>query len=177
MLLLSPGGYPVFIDVPQASIDGAGTAMHFELPLRGHNFPLLHRHEEKLIVALKGRLTLKSGSRIIAVPAPGEAIILPRGTGHSILQDGAEPSTVGIALWPGKVEQAFRALAEEVAQRGFHKPAVIALLANHGVVWNDGVRGSDANQIPLPAVIPFSAALHQLPPRLAAALGKHWSQG
>lgn len=54
MLLLVPNGYPVWIDVAQASIAGVGTAMRVVLPVHGHNLPLIHRHETKLVVDSKG---------------------------------------------------------------------------------------------------------------------------
>jgi len=39
-LMLIPDGYPVWIDVPQASVGGTATAMRFVLPVRAHNLPL-----------------------------------------------------------------------------------------------------------------------------------------
>jgi hypothetical protein len=59
--LLIPNGYPVWIDVAQVCIGGEGTAMRFVLPLDGHNLPLLHRQETKLVVALEGQLDIRAG--------------------------------------------------------------------------------------------------------------------
>lgn len=97
-----PNGYPVWIDVAQASIGGAGTAMRFVLPLHAHNLPLMHRLETKLVVALKGELDVRVGRQRIALLKEGDAIKLGVGVAHRIHQHGMCPSTVLILLPPAK---------------------------------------------------------------------------
>jgi mannose-6-phosphate isomerase-like protein (cupin superfamily) len=90
-LLLIPNGYPVWIDVAQATIDGTGTAMRFVLPLHAHNLPLMHRQESKLVVALDGELEIRAGRQRMALLQQGEAIKLDPGIAHRIHQHGAGP--------------------------------------------------------------------------------------
>lgn len=134
LLTLYPGGYPVHIDVSHKDIGGAGVAMRFVLPLRGLNFPLTHTHETKLVVALDGALTLRSGHPHVL--QAGQAVLVPAGTAHRIAQHGEGPATAGIALWPGAVEDAFRALDRDVAHHGFVLADAAALFAAYGVAWD-----------------------------------------
>src|ERR1700750_2355289 len=101
VLYLFPDGYPVTIDVAQATIGGIGTAMHFELPLKGHNLPLMHKLEVKLLMALRGDVDVRSGRQTIAILRQGEALLVHSGVAHRVHQHGADPCTVGVALWPG----------------------------------------------------------------------------
>lgn len=171
-LCLYPDGYPVQIDVSERALNGVGVAMHFDLPPHGHNFPLKHQHESKLVVALAGQLQVRSGHTILAHLGCGEALLLPPGTAHRILQYGPDTARVGVALWPGRIEQAFRAMAEQVAQQGFERSAVTALLAEYGVSWDHGF-GAVLSHPTLPAQ-PLKAALPTLPAPLAAALARCW---
>jgi mannose-6-phosphate isomerase-like protein (cupin superfamily) len=134
-LLLIPNGYPVWIDVAQATIGGAATAMRFELPLHAHNLPLMHRRETKLIVALAGELDVRVGRRRIALLKEGQAIKLEAGAAHRIHQFGMAPSTVGVVLWPGAVEHAFRELAAAASIQGYQRHTMIEILARYDVVW------------------------------------------
>lgn len=174
VLALFPGGYPVHIDVPQASVAGSGTAMRFELPLHGHNFPLRHRHERKLVVALAGRLQLMSGLDVVAFVEAGQGVVLPPDVAHRIAQHGDAPATVGVALWPGGVEDAFRAIASQVAAQGYRREAVASLLAEYGVQWDAGMDGEHR-----PGgvdVRPFGVLVGQLPVGFAAALRARWER-
>jgi quercetin dioxygenase-like cupin family protein len=173
LLLLYPGGYPVQIDVAQEALDGQGTAMHFLLPPRAHNFPLTHSREHKLVVALAGSLRVQRGSRTLAQLHRGEAVLIPPNGAHRIRQDGLEPSLVGVALWPGAVEQAFRALAALVASNGFQRAEVAALFADYGVAWEAGP--PDDGQPCAIAKGTFIGLLPALPDALAAALAKRWA--
>lgn len=167
VLHLLPDGYPLSIDVAQADIGGEGTAMRFTLPLRGHNLPLMHRRESKLVVALDGEVEVRSGARRIALLRTGEALKLKPGVTHRLHQHGATPSTVGVVLWPGAVELAFRQLAADVEQGAYGRERMIALFAHHDVVWH----APDAGGEPVAAVVrPWADFLADLPPRLAAAL-------
>lgn len=169
--MLYPGGYPVHLDLPQRDIGGAGTAMRFTLPIRGHNLPLRHEGERKLVVALSGGLRVRSGARVLAELNPGQALLLPQHFGHRIVQHGPEPSIVGVALWPGRVEEAFRALARAVALRGFERGEAARILASYGVAWDDGAAHDAAARLdPMPAL----EALEQLPSALARALRERW---
>jgi quercetin dioxygenase-like cupin family protein len=173
VLTLYPGGYPVHIDVPQRQVDGAGTALRFALPPRGLNFPLSHAHETKLVVALEGSLALRTGA---TGPRPllrtGEAILLEAGTAHRIAQYGDQAALVGIALWPGAVEEAFRLLDRMVAQRGFEHAVVATLFARYGVRW-DAAIAPGGHAAPL-EVTSFHAAARALPPALAERLAACW---
>ncbi|OON62745.1 hypothetical protein B0920_04735 [Massilia sp. KIM] len=171
ILMLYPGGYPVHLDVPQCDIGGAGTAMRFTLPLRGHNLPLRHARERKMVVALSGELRVRSGARVLAVLRPGEALLLPQGVGHRIFQHGPEPSTVGVALWPGRVEEAFRALARAVEARGFAREEAARILASFGLAWDNGATHEARGDV---AVLPACVALERLPLLLAGALRERW---
>lgn len=171
-LILYPSGYPVHIDLPQRQVDGAGTALRFALPLRGLNFPLAHAHETKLVVALAGELALRSGAGTIAVLRTGQAVLVAPGTVHRIAQHGAAPSVVGVALWPGAVEEAFRALDRLVARHGFDHAAVAALFARYGVQWDAAV-APNVHAQPL-AVTTFHAAAQALPPALRQGLAACW---
>ena len=169
-LLLYPGGYPVHVDVPQRQVGGAGTALRFVLPLRGVNFPLSHAYESKLVVALAGELTLRAGAQAHAVLRAGQAALVPPGTAHRIAQHGQRPAMVGVALWPGAVEEAFRALDRMVAQHGFDHAAFSALFARYGVQWN----AAGAPHAHAPEVTTFRAAARSLPPALRQALAARW---
>lgn len=171
VLYLIPDGYPVTIDVAQASIGGAGTAMHFALPEHGHNLPLTHEHETKLLAALDGEVEVRSGGRSIALLRQGEALRLSAGTAHRVHQHGERPSLVGVALWPGKVEQAFRQLADGVAKGDYSRDQMIALFASYGITWH--APGGD--QQVHAEVRPLDAWLEELPPELAAALRQRWA--
>lgn len=171
-LCLYPNGYPVYIDVSERELDGAAVAMHFDLPPHGHNFPLKHQHESKLVVALAGQLQIRSGHTILASLARGDCVLLQAGTAHRILQYGQNTARVGVVLWPGRIEHAFRAMAAQVTQQGFDRAAVTALLAEYGVSWDQGFGESTPPRM-LP-VQPLAHALQKLPPALAAALARCW---
>ncbi len=175
VLTLYPGGYPVHIDVPQRQIGGAGTALRFALPPRGLNFPLSHAHETKLVVALEGSLALRTGA---TGPRPllraGEAMLLEAGTAHRIAQHGDQAALVGIALWPGAVEEALRLLDRMVAQHGFEHEAVAALFARYGVRWDTAI-APNAHAAPL-EVTSFHAAARALPPALRERLAACWRE-
>jgi mannose-6-phosphate isomerase-like protein (cupin superfamily) len=134
-LLLIPNGYPVWIDVPQATVGGLATAMRFVLPLHAHNLPLMHRQETKVIVALQGELEVRVGRERLAFLKEGEAVKLDAGVAHRIHQHGATPSTVGAVLCPGTVEQAFRELAALAARNGYQRDQMIEILARYNVFW------------------------------------------
>ncbi|MDR9750236.1 cupin domain-containing protein [Pseudomonas sp. SZMC_28357] len=171
-LLLVPNGYPLWIDVPQASIDGAGTAMRFELPLNGHNLPLLHRRERKLVVALQGSLELRVGRQCIARLRPGEAVLVPAGTAHRIHQHGSQPSTVGAVLWPGRVEEAFRELATAATGSGYGRRTMVEILACYEVEWTAGAHDSEAEPL---QVVTMAEGLVHLPEVLARAVVRVWA--
>ena len=172
-LLLYPGGYPVDIDVPQVEVGGVGTAMHFLLPPHAHNFPLTHSREHKLVVALAGSLRVQQGSAILARLDRGEAMLIPPNGAHRIRQDGPGPSLVGVALWPGAVEEAFRAVAALVAQEGFKRSHVAALFAQHGVAWHAGVQ--DGGRPYAIGTGTYAGLLPALPAALATALATSWA--
>lgn len=140
---LVPSGYPLTFDVTSDSTGGAGTAMHFTLPLKGHNLPLKHRVEHKLVAALNGELTIRQGGRVAVRLREGDAVLLAPGAGHRIHQHGAQASVVGVALWPGAVEQAFRDIAAQSARNGWQRTRAETILAPYGVEWNAG-EGDDA---------------------------------
>lgn len=175
VLTLYPGGYPVHIDVPQRQVDGAGTALRFELPPRGVNFPLSHAHETKLVVALEGSLALRTGAN---GPRPllraGQAILLEPGKAHRIAQYGDQSALVGIALWPGAVEEVFRLLDRMVAQRGFERAAVSALFARYGVRWDAAIAAGP--HAAAPEVTSFRAAARTLPLALRERLTACWRE-
>ncbi|MHC8333490.1 hypothetical protein [Pseudomonas sp. LB3P25] len=172
-LMLIPNGYPVWIDVAQASIGGAGTAMRFVLPLHAHNLPLMHRQETKLVVALKGELDIRAGRQRIALLQEGEATKLNPGIAHRIHQYGKGPSTVGAVLWPGAVEQAFRELAAAAIQNAYQRTDMIELLARYDVVWATQSHEHDPESI---TVRPFRDWLGDLPETLAKLLELRWGK-
>lgn len=171
-LNLYAGGYPVHVDVSQGQVGGAGTALRFALPLRGLNFPLRHAHEAKLVVALAGALSVRCGAGANPILHTGQALLVAPGTAHRIAQHGDVPSVVGVALWPGAVEEAFRALDRMVALRGFERAAAAALFAGYGVQWDAAV-APQAHAAPL-EVMTFQAAVQALPPPLRQRLAACW---
>jgi hypothetical protein len=173
LLELYPGGYPVEIDVQQAHVHGLGTAMHFLLPPGGHNFPLTHHNERKLVVALAGGLRVQRGPDTLARLRCGQGVLIERHAAHRIHQDGATPSMVGVALWPGAVEQAFRAVAALVAMRGFQRAEIIDLFARYQVQW-DAAPAPGGQPGDLEAA-PFCDLVAELPSELAAALSARWA--
>lgn len=173
-LLLYPDGYPVHIDVPQEQVGGAGTALRFSLPLRAVNFPLSHARESKLVVALAGELSLRAGARAHAVLRAGQAVLVPPATAHRIAQHGDRPAVVGVALWPGAVEEAFRTLDRMVAQRGFEHAAVAALFARYGVQWDAAI--APHAHASAPEVTTFRTAARALPPALREPLAGRWRE-
>ena len=146
--------------------------MRFALPPHGHNFPLMHTREHKVVIALSGRLRLKNGSLTLAELRPRQGVLLPPGTVHRIAQDGAESSVVGIVLLPGAVEQAFRDIAVAVAEQGFVRDTVIALLAKYGVQWDTGGHADVRTTAPRPGL----DLIGELPAPLAALLARRWNR-
>jgi mannose-6-phosphate isomerase-like protein (cupin superfamily) len=171
VLYLIPGGYPVTIDVAQASIAGVGTAMHFVLPQNGHNLPLMHHHESKLLVALQGALEIRGSGHSIAVLQQGQALMLPAGTAHRVHQHGTQPVTVGVALWPGEVEQAFRQQAAAVVNGTYDREEMIRIFARFDVIWNAATPAATVAG----DVRPLAAWLDELPPALAEQLHQRWT--
>ncbi|RON20876.1 hypothetical protein BK660_17705 [Pseudomonas brassicacearum] len=172
MLLLVPNGYPVWIDVPQATTGGAGTAMRFVLPVNAHNLPLMHRHETKLVVALSGALEIRSGRQRIALLKEGDAVKLHAGTAHRIHQQGACPSTVGIVLWPGVVESAFRELADAAKHNTILRSEMVEILSRYGVVWTTGAAREEPQT---PIVRPLQEWFAELPETVAKLLALKWA--
>jgi hypothetical protein len=172
VLALYPGGYPVTIDVASAHIGAAGTAMHFVLPRFGHNFPLLHERESKLVVALEGELQLRCGALTLAHLTPGQGALVAPQTAHRIVQAGQTPSIVGVALWPGAVEAAFRAVAAMVAARGFQRQEVIELFASYSVQWTSSTPTGCMPHALVTAA--WTDLLPSLPPALATPLAQRW---
>lgn len=170
VLHLIPQGYPVTIDVAQQSIAGAGTAMHFTLPLHAHNLPLMHEREAKLVVALDGEVAVRSGGAIIALLRQGDAVLLQQHLAHRIHQHGAQPATVGVALWPGKVEEAFRQQAARVAAGAYGRDDMIALFAGYGVQW-DAATGNEVIDV---EIRPWAQWSGSMPPDLFNALRLKW---
>lgn len=170
-LLLIPKGYPVWIDVAQASIGGVGTAMRFVLPRHAHNLPLMHRHETKLVVALSGELEVRAGRQRIALLNEGDAIKLAPGVAHRIHQHGAGPSTVGAVLWPGAVEQAFRELAAAATHSTFQRSERVEILARYDVIWTTDAHEHEPEAV---TVRPFRDWLGDLPAALARSLELTW---
>jgi quercetin dioxygenase-like cupin family protein len=172
---LVPGGYPLTFDVTSASIGGAGTAMHFTLPLKGHNLPLKHRVEHKLVAALRGELTIRRGGRVAARLREGDAVLLAPGAGHRIHQHGAQPSVVGVALWPGAVEQAFRDIAAQSARSGWQRAHVETILAPYGVEWNAGEGGgAEAHALHPASLAGMLDAKGAVPAVLRQAVQRAW---
>jgi mannose-6-phosphate isomerase-like protein (cupin superfamily) len=172
-LLLVADGYPLWIDVAQASIAGEGTAMRFVLPPKGHNLPLRHRREAKLVVALEGQLHIRSGRHTFAHLQQGEAARLAPGVAHRIHQYGEGASTVGVALWPGNVEQAFRDISVAVSLQGCERACMVGILADYEVQWTAGSPDGELHPV---AVLPFMALLGELPASLAKALLQQWDR-
>lgn len=173
-LELYRGGYSVHVDMAQASVDGAATGMRFDLPLRGHNLPLRHSIEHKLVVALRGSLQIRQGPRLIATVEQGSALVLAPGTPHRIAQHGTGASTVGVVLWPGRIEQAFREIAAHTSAMGTDIAAMKAILADYGVAWDSG------SSVPAPAAPrqaePVAQTLAALPPAVRAGVLAHLPQ-
>ncbi|MCK1790282.1 hypothetical protein [Pseudomonas violetae] len=170
-ILLIPGGYLVWIDVDEASVGGAGTAMRFDLPLHAHNLPLMHSHETKLVVALRGELDIRSGRQRIALLHEGDAIQLEPGIAHRIHQVGSTPSVVGAVLWPGAVERAFREIAALVVRGTYQRSEMIRLLSRYGVIWAEKPLTNSHQTV---AVRPFFDFLREMPSPLAHALEHRW---
>jgi mannose-6-phosphate isomerase-like protein (cupin superfamily) len=170
-LLLIPNGYPLWIDVAQTSVNGLGTAMRFVLPVKGHNLPLMHTRESKLVVALDGQLDIRVGRQTVAHLQKGEAVTLETGLAHRIHQSGSQPCTVGVVLCPGQVENAFRELSAAVATGHFDRRQMAVVLDKYEVVWTSGKEL--AGLAPL-AVRPFIDCLDDLPPLLAAWVWQYW---
>ncbi|SDG55735.1 cupin domain-containing protein [Pseudomonas abietaniphila] len=174
-LMLIPDGYPVWIDVPQASVGGTATAMRFVLPVRAHNLPLLHRKETKLVVALSGALEIRTGDGQIAFLRQGDALRLEAGTAHRIHQYGAAASTVGVVLWPGGVEQAFREIADAARHVPFLRSDMVEILDRYDVVWTVSFKPPHAESEPLIGTA-FPGWLRELPREAATLLQSRWGE-
>lgn len=170
VLYLIPNGYPLTIVVPEKSIFGTGSAMQFWLPLNGHNLPLMHTRESKLLVALDGEVEIRSNQNIIALLKKGQALALPSNVNHRVYQHGATPSHVGVALWPGHVEDAFRCIARQVAADQYSRDEMIRTFASYGVIWT----AKSTEEHKKHEVMTFAEALHALPLTLAGAIQQCW---
>lgn len=169
VLVLYPGGYPLHIDMPERAVAGVATGMRFTLPPRGLNLPLKHARETKLVVALAGCLQVRSGHQVLATLAPGTAVVIGAGMAHRIAQVGEGDSVVGVLLWPGAVERAFRAVAAGVGRRR-HGAAVKAILAHEGVEWDRGAPLAAGAAL---ATQPLAQALGELPVPVREAASVH----
>jgi hypothetical protein len=174
-LVLMPNGYPVWIDVPQASVGGMATAMRFVLPVRAHNLPLLHRKETKLVVALSGALEIRTGDGQIAFLRHGDALRLEAGTAHRIHQYGAAPSTVGVVLWPGYVEQAFRDIADAARHVPFLRSDMVEILDRYDVGWILFFKPPHAESERLIGTA-YPGWIRELPREAAALLQSRWGE-
>jgi hypothetical protein len=116
---------------------------------------------------------LQRGAAILARLERGDAVLIPPHGAHRIRQDGPGPSLVGVALWPGAVEQAFRAVAALVAREGFRRAEVAALFADYGVAWD--ASPPDDGQPDAIGTRPFAELLPTLPDALAAVLAERWA--
>lgn len=172
-LLLIPNGYPLWIDVAEASIGGAATAMRFVLPVHAHNLPLMHRRETKLIVALEGELDVRVGRKRIALLKEGHAIKLPAGAAHRIHQSGTAPSTVGVVLWPGSVEHAFRELAAAASRHAYQRRNMIEILARYDVVWANESQEDDPESV---MARPLNQCFFELPEAVARLVELKWGR-
>ena len=170
VMYLVPEGYPLTIDIAQASIAGAGTAMHFTLPPKAHNLPLMHQRESKLLVALAGEVEVRSGAQQIALLQLGQGVLLKPGIAHRVHQHGVLAATVGVALWPGKVEQAFRDMGARVAEGNYSREEMVRILANYDVVWHGTTEGTAVAA----EVKPLGDWLPALPAELAREIRLHW---
>jgi hypothetical protein len=79
---------------------------------------------------------------------------------------------VGVALWPGNVEDAFRRLAASVAEGTFDRNGMIGLFAQYGVIWNAPASDERVEA----EVRPFGDSLDDLPPALSGALRLCWGE-
>lgn len=170
-LLLIPNGYPVWIDVTESSIGGAATAMRFVLPVHAHNLPLMHRREAKLIVALEGELDVRVGQKRIALLKEGHAIKLQAGAAHRIHQYGTAPSTVGVVLWPGSVEHAFRELAAAASIHPYQRQHMVEILARYEVVWTTESQEADSEPV---TARPLHQWFCELPEAVAKRVELKW---
>ena len=181
MLRLHQQAYPLYVDVAQRDVAGLGTAMRFELPRRGHNFPLTHQHEHKLVVALGGHLLVRLANHAQAHLSAGSALLLQPGCAHRVVQQGDTPAMVGVVLWPGHVEQAFRDIANWVDRHGYQRQAVEAALAPYGVSWDAAFERRTSNGIhncdhaKTKSYKSWLDALDQLPTAMATKLSKIWA--
>jgi hypothetical protein len=172
-LLLHPQGYPVYIDVPQHRVGGAASFMRFKLPLKGHNFPLCHHRENKVIVALQGELEVRTGIEVISVLKQGQAIVIPPGRQHRILQSGTIPSEVGIVLRPGLIEIAFRDLAEIVRRHGYSRILIADHLKKYDVKWDTGEKNRSDKYNTSP--VSYSEIVNSLATEIDETLVNVWS--
>lgn len=170
VLYLIPHGYPLTIVVSEKSIFGAGTAMQFWLPLNGHNLPLTHTRENKLLIALDGEVEIRNNLNIIALLKKGQTLLLPPDIEHRVFQHGTTPSHVGVALWPGYVENAFRCVASLVNTNQYSRDEMIRIFAIYGIKW----RAKSAVEQKKHEVKNFADSLFALPPALAEALQQRW---
>lgn len=84
---------------------------------------------------------------------------------------------VGVALWPGAVEKAFRQAARLVEERGFNKSEVMELVAQFGVTWYSSAGQREHGCQPNCKSAAMSELLGKLPdePAMAnAARGREW---
>ena len=169
VLVLYPGGYPLHLDMPEHAVAGAATGMRFTLPPRGLNLPLKHDRESKLVVALAGRLQVRSGNQVLATLDPGTAVVIGAGMAHRIAQVGEGDSVVGVLLWPGAVEHAFRAVAAGMGAK-WHGAAIKAILARYGVEWDRGAPLAAGTAL---APQPLAQALGALPVPVREAASAH----
>jgi hypothetical protein len=132
----------------------------------------LHTYESKLLVALDGEVEMRNNLTIIALLKKGQALVLPPNVEHRVYQHGAKPSRVGVALWPGHVENAFRYVATQVATNRFSRDKMNRIFASYGVKWV----AKSAVEHKKHEVMDFAYALHALLPVLARSLQQCWLQ-
>jgi quercetin dioxygenase-like cupin family protein len=89
--------------------DEAATLLGLELAPGAGAGPHVHTLEDETIAVLAGRLAVDDGTR--RELAPGDAVVLRRGTRHAFANAGDEPVRAHVFCSPGGLERFFRDVA------------------------------------------------------------------
>ena len=92
----------------------------------------VHENEEELVYLLSGEIEVTLGDQKLRVQRGGCAL-LPRKIPHGFKNVGTEESRLLAVLLPGRLDQFFVKLSEELATNRPHEDAIQALCRQYGL--------------------------------------------
>jgi quercetin dioxygenase-like cupin family protein len=116
----------------------AGRCAMFEIVTPPGIGPPLHRHEreDETFYVCEGTVKFSMDGKVF-IAGPGSFVVAPRGSTHTFVNAGAQPSRMIVSVMPAGFEEAFRACAAMFAKNPSAGPAEMAeLFGRYGVTFH-----------------------------------------